>query len=406
MANTNVFDTLKERDFIEQLTHPEEIEKLLKNEKVTFYVGIDPTADSLHVGHFISLMVASHMQKAGHKPIILIGGGTATIGDPSGKSDMRKMMTREIIDNNVACIKKQLEKFLSFEGENAAIIVNNADWLLDLNYIDFMRKIGVLFSVNKMLAAECYKQRMETGLTFFELGYMLMQSYDFLYLHDNYNCKLEIGGNDQWSNIIGGVDLIRKVGNDDSYGLTFKLLVTKEGKKMGKTEKGALWLDPNKTSPYEFYQYWRNIDDDDVRNVLCLLTFLPMEEVNKLSSLEGQAINEAKKVIAYEVTKLIHGEEEAKNAEEAAKALFEGNGNTENMPSTKLEKEDISIVDVLVLTGLAPSKGQARILISQGGISLNDNKITDVNYNLSNSDFTNGEAILRKGKKVYHKIEI
>ena len=403
---TNVFDTLKERGFIEQLTHPEEIENLLKNEKVTFYVGIDPTADSLHVGHFISLIVASHLQKAGHKPIILVGGGTATIGDPSGKTDMRKMMTREVIDHNVECIKKQLEKFLSFEGENAATIVNNADWLLNLNYIDFMRKIGTLFSVNKMLAAECYKQRMETGLTFFELGYMLMQSYDFLYLHDKYNCKLEIGGNDQWSNIIGGVDLIRKIGNEDSYGLTFKLLVTKEGKKMGKTEKGALWLDPEKTSPYEFYQYWRNIDDADVKNVLCLLTFLPIEEVNRLSNLKDQEINEAKKILAYEITKLIHGEEEAIKAENSAKALFEGQGNAEDMPSTLLETSSISIVDALVKTGIAPSKAQAKTLISQGGISLNDNKITDINYVLSDNDFKDNTAILRKGKKVYHKLEI
>ena len=403
---SNVFDTLKERDFIEQLTHPEEIENLLKNEKVTFYVGIDPTADSLHVGHFISLMVASHMQKAGHKPIILVGGGTASIGDPSGKSDMRKMMTREVINHNVECIKKQLEKFLDFTGENAAVIVNNADWLLNLNYIDFMREIGTLFSVNRMLAAECYKQRMETGLTFFELGYMLMQSYDFLYLHDNYGCKLEIGGNDQWSNIIGGVDLIRKIGNDDSYGLTFKLLVTKEGKKMGKTEKGALWLDPEKTSPYEFYQYWRNIDDADVKNVLCLLTFLPMDEINKLSSLEGQDINEAKKVIAFEVTKLIHGENEAVKAESAAKALFEGNGNTDNMPSTKLDSVNISLVDALVKTALAPSKGQARTLIAQGGITLNENKINDINYQISEKDFNDGSAILKKGKKAYHKLEI
>ena len=319
---------------------------------------------------------------------------------------MRKMMTREVIDHNVECIKKQLEKFLSFEGENAAIIVNNADWLLNLNYIDFMRKIGTLFSVNKMLAAECYKQRMETGLTFFELGYMLMQSYDFLYLHDKYNCKLEIGGNDQWSNIIGGVDLIRKIGNEDSYGLTFKLLVTKEGKKMGKTEKGALWLDPEKTSPYEFYQYWRNIDDADVKNVLCLLTFLPMEEVNRLSSLKDQEINEAKKILAYEITKLIHGEEEAIKAENSAKALFEGQGNVEDMPSTLLETPAISIVEALVKTGIAPSKAQAKTLISQGGISLNDNKITDINYVLSDNDFRDNTAILRKGKKVYHKLEI
>ena len=306
---------------------------------IPFYIGIDPTADSIHVGHFVSLMVASIMQKHGHKPIILVGGGTASIGDPSGKTDMRKMLTREEINHNVASIKKQIEKFLKFDGENAAIIVNNADWLLDLKFIDFCRDIGSLFSVNKMLAAECYKQRMEKGLTFFELGYMLLQSYDFLHLYNTYGCKLEMGGNDQWSNIIGGVELIRKIGKDDSFGLTFKLLTTKEGKKMGKTEKGALWLSPDKTSPYEFYQYWRNIGDTEVKKVLSLLTFLPMEEVERLSSLKDEKINEAKKIAAYEITKLIHGEEEAKKAEEAAEALFGNGGNIDNMPSTKLENQ-------------------------------------------------------------------
>ena len=324
---TNVFDVLEERGFIEQLTHEKEVKELFQKESVPFYIGFDPTADSLHIGHFVSMMVASHMQKCGHKPIILIGGGTATIGDPSGKTDMRRMMTREEIDHNVACFKVQLSRFLSFEGENAAIIVNNADWLLNLNFVEFMRDIGSLFSVNRMLTAECYKQRMERGLTFFELGYMLMQSYDFLYLHDHYGCKLQMGGNDQWSNIIGGVELIRRIGNDDAFGLTFKLLTTKEGKKMGKTEKGALWLDPAKTSPYEFYQYWRNIADDDVKTVLSLLKFLPMDEVERLSSLKDEHINEAKKVAAFEITKIIHGEEEAKKAEEASNALFSGKGN-------------------------------------------------------------------------------
>ena len=314
-------------------------------------------------------------------------------------------MTREEINHIVECFKVQLSKFLSFEGENAAIIVDNADWLLDLNYIDFMRKIGTLFSVNRMLAAECYKQRMEQGLTFFELGYMLMQSYDFLYLHDKYGCKLEMGGNDQWSNIIGGVELIRKVGHEDSYGLTFKLLTTKEGKKMGKTEKGALWLDPKKTSPYEFYQYWRNIADEDVRTVLCLLTFIPMDEVERLSSLKDEKINEAKKIAAFEITKIIHGEDEALKAQESTEALFGGNGVPSDIPTTKLENSSISIIDALVLANLAPSKGQARILISQGGISLNDNKIEDINYILSDNDFKDGYAILRKGKKVYHKLE-
>ena len=399
-----IFDELMERGYVEQITH-EELKDTLNNEHISFYIGIDPTADSLHVGHFMSLIVASRMQKAGHKPIILVGGGTATIGDPSGKTDMRKMLSREQIDNNVAHIKKQIEKFLSFEGENGAIIVNNADWLLDLHFVDFMRDIGSLFSVNKMLAAECYKQRMERGLTFFELGYMLMQSYDFLHLYNTYGCKLEMGGNDQWSNILGGVDLIRRVGHSDSYGLTFKLLTTKEGKKMGKTEKGALWLDPEKTSPYEFYQYWRNIDDADVKTVLSLLTFLPMDEVNRLASLKDEKINEAKKVAAFEITKLIHGEEEAKKAEEAASALFEGTGSLDNMPTTQIEN-NISILDAMINAGLAPSKGQARTLINQGGISLNDEKISDINYILSEKDFKDGFAILKKGKKIYHKLEI
>ena len=400
----NVFNILEQRGYIEQMTHPNEIKELFAKESVPFYIGIDPTADSLHVGHFVSLMVASHMQKCGHKPIILVGGGTATIGDPSGKTDMRKMLSREEINHNVECIKKQVEKFVSFEGENAAIIVNNADWLLDLNFVDFMREIGSLFSVNRMLAAECYKQRMETGLTFFELGYMLMQSYDFLYLYNKYGCKLQMGGNDQWSNIIGGVELIRKIGKNDSFGLTFKLLTTKEGKKMGKTEKGALWLDSEKTSPYEFYQYWRNIEDSSVENVLKMLTFLPIEEINRLSSLKDEHINEAKKIAAFEITKLVHGEEEATKAEEASNALFNGQGSIENMPSTKLDNSNISILDAIVLTNIAPSKGQARTLISQGGISLNDKKITDANYILSESDFSEGYAILKKGKKVFHKL--
>ena len=401
----NVFDILEERGYVEQLTHPQEIKELFGKKSVAFYIGIDPTADSLHVGHFVSLMVASHMQKCGHKPIILVGGGTATIGDPSGKTDMRKMITREEINHNVSCIKKQVEKFVSFEGENAAIIVNNADWLLDLKFIDFVREIGSLFSVNRMLAAECYKNRLETGLTFFEMSYMLMQSYDFLHLYNTYGCKLQMGGNDQWSNIIGGVELIRKIGKEASYGLTFKLLTTKEGKKMGKTEKGALWLDPDKTSPYEFYQYWRNIEDSSVETVLKMLTFLPIEKINELASLKDEKINEAKKIAAFEITKLIHGEEEAKKAEEASNALFNGQGNLENMPTTRLDNPYIPIVDAIVLTKIAPSKGQARTLINQGGISLNDNKISDIAYTLSDSDYTNGYAILKKGKKIFHKLE-
>lgn len=404
MVKNNVFDVLMERGYIEQTTH-EELRELLGKESVPFYIGFDPTADSLHIGHFISLMVASQMQKAGHKPIILIGGGTATVGDPSGKTDMRRMMSNEEINNNVECFKKQMSKFLSFEGDNAAIIVNNADWLLDLNFISFMRDIGSLFSVNKMLSAECYKQRMERGLTFFELGYMLMQSYDFLHLYNTYGCKLQLGGNDQWSNILGGVDLIRRVGHSDSFGLTFKLLTTKEGKKMGKTEKGALWLDPKKTSPYEFYQYWRNIADEDVKTVLSLITFLPMEEINKLCEHKDERINEAKKVAAFEITKLIHGEQEAIKAEEASKALFEGSGSLENMPTSKINELPCSILDAMIQVGFAPSKGQARTLIAQGGITLNDNKVSDTTYQLSENDFENGYAILKKGKKVFHKLE-
>lgn len=405
MEKVNVFDVLEERGYIEQMTHPDEIKKLFGEKSVSFYIGIDPTADSLHVGHFVSLMVAGHMQRCGHKPIILVGGGTAVIGDPSGKTDMRKMLSRETIDNNVKGIKKQIEKFVSFEGENAAIIVNNADWLLDLKYVDFMREIGSLFSVNKMLAAECYKTRMENGLTFFELGYMLMQSYDFLHLYNEYGCKLEMGGNDQWSNIIGGVELIRKIGKDDSYGLTFKLLTTKEGKKMGKTEKGALWLDPEKTSPYEFYQYWRNIEDESVKKVLCLLTYLPMERINELTSVNDERINEAKKVAAYEITKLVHGEEAAKKAEAASNALFEGKGSLEHMPTVKLQNSNCSILDAIIESGIAPSKSQARTLINQNGISLNDNVISDVNYILSDDDFKEGYAILKKGKKIFYKLE-
>ena len=401
---TDIITELQKRGYIEQLTHENEMRELFQKESVRFYIGIDPTANSMHIGHFVALMVAARLQKAGHRPIILMGGGTAAIGDPSGRTDMRQMLTREQLDSNVEAIKKQAERFVSFEGDNAAIIVNNADWLLDLNYIDFMREIGSKFTISRMLAQECYKTRLETGLTFFEMGYLLLQSYDFLYLHDKYDCKMQIGGNDQWSNIIGGVELIRKIGTEDSYGLTFKLLTTAEGKKMGKTAKGALWLNPEKTSPYDFYQYWRNIGDTEVRKVLSLLTFLPDEEVDRLSSLKDQEINEAKKIAAYEITKLIHGEDEAIKARDAAEALFGNGGNLDNMPTTKVE-ENVSILDALVQTGMAPSKGQAKTLIAQGGISLNDNKIEDITYKLTEEDFKEGYAILRKGKKVYHKLE-
>ena len=402
---TDIIKELENRGYIEQMTHENELRELFLKESVRFYIGIDPTADSMHIGHFVALMVASRLQQAGHRPIILMGGGTATIGDPSGRTDMRQMLTREQLDHNVECIRRQAERFVSFEGDNAAIIVNNADWLLDLKYIDFMREIGSQFTMSRMLAQECYKTRLETGLTFFEMGYLLLQSYDFLYLHDKYDCKLQIGGNDQWSNIIGGVELIRKIGSEDSYGLTFKLLTTAEGKKMGKTAKGALWLNPDRTSPYEFYQYWRNIGDTEVRKVLSLLTFLPMEEVERLSALKDQEINEAKKVAAFEITKLIHGEEEARKAEEAAAALFGNGGNLDNMPTTKIETVDMSILDAIVLTNMAPSKGQAKTLIAQGGITLNDEKVSDIGYRLSESDFKDGYAILKKGKKIFHKLE-
>ena len=402
----DIIKELQNRGYIEQLTHEKEMIELFKKESVSFYIGIDPTANSMHIGHFVALMVASKLQEAGHRPIILMGGGTASIGDPSGRTDMRQMLTREQLDKNVDAIKRQAERFISFKGENAAIIVNNKDWLSDLKYIDFMKEIGSKFTISKMIAQECYKNRLETGLTFFEMGYLLLQSYDFLYLHDKYNCKVQIGGNDQWSNIIGGVELIRKIGSEDSYGLTFKLLTNSEGKKMGKTASGALWLNSERTSPYEFYQYWRNIADSDLRKVLCLLTKFSMEEIDKLTSLRDEKINEAKKIAAFEITKLIHGEEEAQKAVQATEALFNGKGSTENMPTTQLENYNISIVDALVLTKIAPSKGQARTLIEQGGIAINNNKIDDIHFILSKNDFKEGSAILKKGKKTYHKLEL
>ena len=400
----NVFDELCERGYIEQTTDDENLKKALGSESVSFYIGIDPTANSMHIGHFVALMVASRLQKAGHRPIILMGGGTAAIGDPSGRTDMRQMLTRETLDENVSAIKKQAERFVSFEGDNAAIIVNNKDWLLDLNYIDFMREIGSKFTVSRMIAQECYKNRLETGLTFFEMGYLLLQSYDFYYLNQKYNCKLQIGGNDQWSNIIGGVELIRKFDAKEAYGLTFKLLTTAEGKKMGKTAKGALWLNPDKTSPYEFYQYWRNIADTEVRKVLSLLTFLPDEEVDRLSNLPGEQINEAKKIAAFEITKLIHGEEEAIKAEQASSALFGNGGDIENMPSITIGSDETSILDIIVKAGITTSKGQAKTLIAQGGITLNDVKVDDTNYQLKDEDFAEGYAILKKGKKTFIKI--
>jgi len=405
----NVFDVLKERGFIEQATHEDEIRELLGKEKVSFYIGFDPTADSLHVGHFIQVMVMMHMQKAGHRPIALLGGGTALVGDPSGKTDMRQMLTMDQIETNLKAFKKQFSKFIDF-SEGEAVMVNNGDWLTKLNYIDFLRDIGKHFSVNRMLSFECFKSRMEKGLSFLEFNYMIMQSYDFLVLFRDYGCKLQLGGNDQWSNILGGVELVRRVDQGDAYGLTFKLLVTSEGKKMGKTEQGALWLDPEKTSPYDFYQYWRNIDDADVKNCLSLLTFLPMEEVHKLSSLEGAEINEAKKVLAFEVTKLIHGEEEADKAKSAAEALFGGGGKMEDVPSADISSEKIksgiNFLDVLVEVGFIKSKSEGRRLVEQNGLSLNDEKIKDFNFILEENNFSNGTVMVKKGKKDYLQLKI
>jgi len=404
---SSVFDVLLERGYIKQLTHEAEIKELLEKEKVTFYIGFDPTADSLHVGHFLQLMVMAHMQRAGHFPIALIGGGTAMIGDPSGKSDMRRMMTREEIEHNGNCFKAQMSRLVDF-SEGKALMLNNADWLLDLNYVNFIREIGVHFSVNKMLTAECFKQRLEKGLSFLEFNYMLMQGYDFLELNRKYGCVMELGGDDQWSNILAGVDLIRRKEGKPAYGMTFTLLTNSEGKKMGKTEKGAVWLDKEKTSPYEFYQYWRNIDDSDVEKCLALLTFLPMDEVRRLGALQGAEINEAKKVLAYEVTKIIHGEEEAEKAKSAAEALFSGAGNLENVPTSAITKDALNrpILDVLVELKILPSKGEGKRLIQQNGLSINDTKIADINRVLVEEDFKNGYALIKRGKKNYNRIVI
>lgn len=407
--STNVYDILLERGFIEQVTHEEEVRELLGKEKVTFYIGFDATADSLTAGHFLTVMAMMHMQRAGHRPIALLGGGTTMIGDPTGKSDMRTMMTKEKIAYNAECFHKQLSKFIDFDNDNA-IIANNADWLLDLNYVDFLREIGVHFSVNKMLTAECYKQRMEKGLTFFEFNYMLMQSYDFWKLNKDYGCTLELGGNDQWSNIIGGVELIRRKEQKPAYGLTFKLLTTSEGKKMGKTMKGAVWLDPEKTSPYEFYQYWRNIEDVKVEECLGLLTFLPMDEVRRLGALEGAEINKAKEVLAFEITKIVHGEEEATKAQEAARAVFAGGGKSEDMPTTLYDKAELDagkdLITLLVDTKLAPTRSEARRLIQQGGITVNDVKVTEFDKVFTSGDFdAEGALVIKKGKKGFHQIK-
>ncbi len=403
----DIFEELKKRDLIAQVTNEEKVKEILNNKKIHFYIGFEPTADSLHVGHFVQIMIASRMQKAGHIPIILFGGATALIGDPSGKTDMRRMMTREEINHNIECFKKQASKFIDF-APGKAMIVNNADWLADLNYIEFLRDIGVHFSVNRMLAAECYKQRLERGLTFFEMNYMVMQGYDFLVLNRKYGCEMELGGDDQWSNIIAGVELIRRCDQKEAYGLTFKLLTTSEGKKMGKTEKGALWLDPEKTSPYEFYQYWRNVGDKDVINCMKMLTYLPMEKIAEYEKLEGQEINKAKEILAFEITKLVHGEEEARKCMIAAKAIFEAGSSDENMPKYQLEGSDLTdgkilILDLLCKAEMCPSKSEARRLVQQGGITIDNNKITDVYHAIPKSDLEKG-IIVRKGKKIYKKI--
>ncbi|MDY3740763.1 MAG: tyrosine--tRNA ligase [Selenomonadaceae bacterium] len=401
----NVYDTLVERGLIAQCTNAEEVRKLLEEEQVTFYVGFDPTADSLHVGHFLGLMVMSHLQKAGHRPICLVGGGTGTVGDPSGRTDMRKMLTDEDIEYNCNQFKKQMARFIDF-SEGKGIMVNNGDWLRKLNYIELLRDIGPHFSVNRMLTAECYKNRMEKGLTFLEFNYMIMQSYDFLELHRRYGLKMELGGDDQWSNIIGGVELTRRKTGDTVYGLTFTLLTKSDGKKMGKTAGGALWLDAEKTSPYDFYQYWRNVDDADVEKCLAMLTFLPMDEVRRLGALKDAAINEAKTVLAYEVTKMVHGEEEANKAKAAAEAVFGGAGSSENMPTIEAGAEAVGskVLDILVANKVFASKGEGRRLIQQNGVSLNDVKLSDPDYVLTEADFTDGEAIVKKGKKKFYRL--
>lgn len=403
----NVYDILMERGYIEQVTHEEEVRELLGRESVTFYIGFDPTADSLHLGHFIQIMVMMHMQRAGHKPIALVGGGTAKIGDPSGKTDMRKMLTPENIETNGMRLKAQMEQYLTLD-EKDGFMANNADWLDKLDYIPFIREIGSKFSVNRMLTAECFKQRLEKGLSFLEFNYMIMQAYDFLELNRRYKCKMQLGGNDQWSNIIAGVDLVRRMESEQVYGLTFKLLLTSEGKKMGKTENGAIWIDPDKTSPYELFQYLRNVEDADVENCLRLLTFIPMDEVRRLGALEGAEINKAKEVLAFEFTKIVHGEEEAQKALEAAKALFAGGGDSSNIPSTTFEKAKfeggLPILDLLVELQLIGSKGEGKRLIQQKGIYLKDEPISDFALVITPDMFEEGSIMIRKGKKVFHKV--
>ena len=402
-----VYEELVARGLIAQVTDEDEIRELVNSGKATFYIGFDPTADSLHVGHFMALCLMKRLQMAGNKPIALVGGGTGMIGDPSGRADMRQMMTKETIQHNVDCFKKQMSRFIDF-SEGKALLVNNADWLLDLNYVELLRDVGACFSVNNMLRAECYKQRMEKGLSFLEFNYMIMQSYDFYALYQKYGCNMQFGGDDQWSNMLGGTELIRRKLGKNAYAMTINLLLNSEGKKMGKTQSGAVWLSAEKTSPYDFYQYWRNVDDGDVIKCLKMLTFLPLEEIDELAKLEGSEINKAKEILAHELTELVHGKEEADKAQEAARAIFANKTNTDNMPSTTLTEADfadgeIGILDLMKKCGLIPSNGEGRRLIQQGGVSVDDEKVTDVYAKVAKSDFEKGYVVIKKGKKVYHK---
>lgn len=403
-----IYEELKARGLIAQVTNEDEIRELVNAGKATFYIGFDPTADSLHVGHFMALCLMKRLQMAGNKPVVLIGGGTGYVGDPSGRTDMRSMMTPETIQHNCDCFKKQMERFIEF-GPDKAIMVNNADWLLKLNYIDLLRDVGACFSVNNMLRAECYKQRMEKGLSFLEFNYMIMQSYDFYHLFKHYGCNMQFGGDDQWSNMLGGTELIRKKLGKDAYAMTITLLLNSGGKKMGKTQSGAVWLDPNKTSPFEFYQYWRNVADADVLKCIRMLTFLPLEEIDKMDKWEGSQLNTAKEILAFELTKLVHGEEEANKAQQTARALFSGSGNLDNMPSYTLSKDDftdgkIAVNDILFKAGMTKSKGEGRRLIEQGGVSVNDKKVSSAVETVCADDFSDGSIIVKKGKKVFYKI--
>ncbi len=406
-----VYEELQARGLIAQVTDENEIKELVNAGKATFYIGFDPTADSLHVGHFMALCLMKRLQMAGNKPIVLVGGGTGLIGDPTGRTDMRQMITKETINHNCECFKKQMSRFIDF-SDGKAIMVNNADWLLNLNYVDLLREVGAQFSVNRMLAAECYKQRWERGLSFLEFNYMIMQSYDFYVLYQKYGCNMQFGGDDQWSNMLGGTELIRRKLGKDAYAMTINLLLTSEGKKMGKTQKGALWLDPNKTTPYEFYQYWRNIDDSDVIKCIKMITFLPLEEIAELEKLEGAELNKAKEILAFETTKLIHGAEEAVKAQQAAKSLFAGSGDSDNIPTTELKDDDfvdggINILDLLVKANLAPSKSEARRNVQQGGVSVDGEKITDVNTVITSEMISSkGDVVVKKGKKAFRKIKI